>query len=481
MQAARHRGHLASAECTGTAAPGAYRTPKCPTPRAYHAADGGAPTRTSWEQLFHQTDAWGPRRSERRPRRGPEREEKDTGSLTRAWLSRAPPPPSSTTTLQPGAPPPAAERMRNDARARGWPGVGTGLKIEDRRSKIEESRRSKIEEEVEGRGSLTRTALAAAVGCMDSLISGRQARSVRSTPSGSPMRAALIRSASTSVRPPAVSCVCSLFCASLPPSATTSSQPGAPPAIERMRDDARARGWPGVGTGSTPRQGTERREEVEGRGSLTRTALAAAGGCVDSLISGRQARSVRSTSTRVTDACRLDPVGVHQRPTTGGRLRVRLELCLPPPPRRAPNIYAGCPPPPAGCACAMTARARVWVGDWAPARCQSMDPPDTDHCHLSRRGRVPDEKTSGHEAAISPPSRTCTLKIEGVEDPRARVSTVWFPIEKIFSDSDSLNRIGLKSTTLIGHSLKDESGNCRKQYKNAAECNIKPALLQYYI
>ncbi|GBP46172.1 hypothetical protein EVAR_24579_1 [Eumeta japonica] len=67
----------------------------------------------------------------------------------------------------------------------------------------------------------------------------------------------------------------------------------------------------------------------------------------------------------------------------------------------------------------MTARARVWVGDWAPARCQSMDPPDTDHCHLSRRGRVPDEKTPGHEATISPPSRTCTLKIEGVEDPRA--------------------------------------------------------------
>ncbi|GBP51296.1 hypothetical protein EVAR_34082_1 [Eumeta japonica] len=67
----------------------------------------------------------------------------------------------------------------------------------------------------------------------------------------------------------------------------------------------------------------------------------------------------------------------------------------------------------------MTARARVWVGDWTPARCQSMDPPDTDHCHLSRRGRVPDEKTPGHEATISPPSRTCTLKIEGVEDPRA--------------------------------------------------------------
>ncbi|GBP56763.1 hypothetical protein EVAR_37019_1 [Eumeta japonica] len=109
------------------------------------------------------------------------------------------------------------------------------------------------------------------------------------------MRAALIRSASTSVRPPAVGCVCGLFCASLPPSSTTSHNPVPPPATERMRDDARARGWSGVGTGSTSRRGTERREEVEGRGSLTRTALAAAVGCVDSLISGRQARSVRST------------------------------------------------------------------------------------------------------------------------------------------------------------------------------------------
>ncbi|GBP95103.1 hypothetical protein EVAR_68967_1 [Eumeta japonica] len=65
---------------------------------------------------------------ERLPRQGPEREEEDTGSLTRAWLSRAPP---STTTPQPGALPPAAERMRNDARAREWPGVGAGLKNED--------------------------------------------------------------------------------------------------------------------------------------------------------------------------------------------------------------------------------------------------------------------------------------------------------------------------------------------------------------
>ncbi|GBP56115.1 hypothetical protein EVAR_26086_1 [Eumeta japonica] len=108
-----------------------------------------------------------------------------------------------------------------------------------------------------------------------------------------------------------------------------------------MRNDARARGWPGVGTGlkiedrSKKEEGRRRwvigkRRRGEGRGSLTRTALAAAVRRVDSLISGRQARSVRSTPTRVTDACRLDPVGVHQRPTTGGRLRVRPVPRLPP-------------------------------------------------------------------------------------------------------------------------------------------------------
>ncbi|GBP33997.1 hypothetical protein EVAR_24911_1 [Eumeta japonica] len=105
MQAARHRGHLASAECTGTAAPGAYRTLKCPTRRT--------PTtlRTAGRLPGHRGNNYSncepmlrgaPRRSERRPRRGPEREE-DTGSLTHAWLSRAPTPPSSTTTPQPGA------------------------------------------------------------------------------------------------------------------------------------------------------------------------------------------------------------------------------------------------------------------------------------------------------------------------------------------------------------------------------------------
>ncbi|GBP56397.1 hypothetical protein EVAR_32267_1 [Eumeta japonica] len=44
----------------------------------------------------------------------------------------------------------------------------------------------------------------------------------------------------------------------------------------------------------------------------------------------------------------------------------------------------------------MTARARVWVGDWAQADVNQWI--QTDHCHLSRRGRVPDEKTPGHEA-----------------------------------------------------------------------------------
>ncbi|GBP73402.1 hypothetical protein EVAR_21358_1 [Eumeta japonica] len=60
MQAARHRGHPGRAERAGTAAPGAYRTLKCPTRRA--------PTmlQTAGRLLGHQ------------------REEEDSGSLTRA-------------------------------------------------------------------------------------------------------------------------------------------------------------------------------------------------------------------------------------------------------------------------------------------------------------------------------------------------------------------------------------------------------------
>ncbi|GBP34698.1 hypothetical protein EVAR_31567_1 [Eumeta japonica] len=316
--------------------------------------------------------------------------------------------------------------MRNDARARGWPGVGTGLKIEEDRSKKEEGRRRRWvigkRRRGEGRGSLARTALAAAVRRVDSLISGRQARSVRSTPTRV-TDACRLDPVGVHQRPTTGGRLHVRPVPRLPPAlGHYPSQPGAPPPdAERMRGDARARGWSSVGTRSTPRQGLERKEEVEGHGSLTRTALAAAVRRVDSLISGRQARSVRSTPTRVTDACRLDPVGVHQRPTTGGRLRVQLELCLPPPPSSSTNLRRS-PPPPPSCACAMIARARVWIGDWAPVRCQSMAPPDTDHCHLSRRGRVPDEKTPGHEATISPPSRTCTLKIEGVEDPPSRAN-----------------------------------------------------------
>ncbi|GBP61858.1 hypothetical protein EVAR_97300_1 [Eumeta japonica] len=32
----------------------------------------------------------------------------------------------------------------------------------------------------------------------------------------------------------------------------------------------------------------------------------------------------------------------------------------------------------------------------------------SNHCHLIRRGRIPDEKTPGHDATVSPPSRTHT-------------------------------------------------------------------------
>ncbi|GBP33992.1 hypothetical protein EVAR_24906_1 [Eumeta japonica] len=52
MQAARHRGHYGRAERVGTAAPALPDSEVSDAPRAYHAADGGAPTRTSWEQLL---------------------------------------------------------------------------------------------------------------------------------------------------------------------------------------------------------------------------------------------------------------------------------------------------------------------------------------------------------------------------------------------------------------------------------------------
>ncbi|GBP82450.1 hypothetical protein EVAR_60179_1 [Eumeta japonica] len=342
MQAAQHRGHLASAECTGTAAPGAYRTLKCPTRRA--------PTtlRTAGRLPGHRGNNYSncepmlrgaPRRSERRPRRGPER--RRGHRLADACVAEPCPRPRQPPLRNPVPPPPAAESMRNDARARGWPGVGTGLKIEDR-SKKEEGRRRWVigkRRRGEGRGSLTRAALAAAVRRVDSLISGRQARSVRSTPTR-------------------VTDACRLDPVGVHQRPTTGGRlrvrpvPRLPPALGHYLFTTR------VGTGSTPRQGLERKEKVEGHGSLTRTALAAAVRRVDSLISGRQARSVRSTPTRVTDACRLDPVGVHQRPTTGGRLRVQLELCLPPPLVE----HQPTPEPPSTCRRLRNDRARPRVG-----------------------------------------------------------------------------------------------------------------------
>ncbi|GBP33808.1 hypothetical protein EVAR_25409_1 [Eumeta japonica] len=104
--------------------------------------------------------------------------------------------------------------------------------------------------------ALTRAPAGGPARCVDSLIGGRQARSIRSTPNGAPMRAALIRSASTSVRPAAVGCVCSLSCASLPPSSSTNQSAGCPPppAGCACAMTARARGRCGDGTGMIPEQ-----------------------------------------------------------------------------------------------------------------------------------------------------------------------------------------------------------------------------------
>ncbi|GBP58162.1 hypothetical protein EVAR_86324_1 [Eumeta japonica] len=87
MQAARHRDHPGRAERAGTAAPGAYWTLKCPTRRT--------PTmqQTAGRLLGHRGNNYSncepmlrgaPRRSEILSGRGPEREEEDSGSLTRA-------------------------------------------------------------------------------------------------------------------------------------------------------------------------------------------------------------------------------------------------------------------------------------------------------------------------------------------------------------------------------------------------------------
>ncbi|GBP19147.1 hypothetical protein EVAR_83460_1 [Eumeta japonica] len=215
MQAARHRGHT-QVQNALVRPPRAYRTLKCPTRRAYHAADGGAPTRTSWEQLFWcEPMLRGPSSIGKTTQTRAGREEEDTGSLTHA-ASRAPALVNHHSATRCPHPPLSACSMTRPRVAR--------------RHRIEDGRPKKTKKEEGGRR------------------------------------------------------------------------------------------WVVI----------EERRRGEGRGSLTRTALAAAVRRVDSLISGRQARSVRSTPTRVTDACRLDPVGVHQRPTTGGRLRVQPVPRLPP-------------------------------------------------------------------------------------------------------------------------------------------------------
>ncbi|GBP41379.1 hypothetical protein EVAR_84723_1 [Eumeta japonica] len=150
-------------------------------------------------------------------------EKKDTGSLTHAWLSRAPPRQPPLRNPVPPPPPSACAR-----RAPGWPGVGTGLKIETDRRK--EGRRRWVigkRRRGEGRGSLTRTALAAAVRRVDSLISGRQARSVRSTPTRV-TDACRLDPVGVHQRPTTGGRLRVRPVPRLPPSDTTSSQPGAP-------------------------------------------------------------------------------------------------------------------------------------------------------------------------------------------------------------------------------------------------------------
>ncbi|GBP33993.1 hypothetical protein EVAR_24907_1 [Eumeta japonica] len=116
------------------------------------------------------------------------------------------------------------------------------------------------------------------------------------------MRAALIRSASTSVRPPAVSCVCGLFRASPRARTLPLHNPVPPPDAERMRGDARA-----------PAGGPARaRSDLRQRGSPMRAAL------------------IRSASTSV-------------RPPAVGCVS-SLSCASLPTPRRAPT-YAGAPLP----------------------------------------------------------------------------------------------------------------------------------------
>ncbi|GBP56011.1 hypothetical protein EVAR_97432_1 [Eumeta japonica] len=73
------------------------------------------------------------------------------------------------------------------------------------------------------------------------------------------MRAALIRSASTSVRPPAVGCVSSLSCASLPFPRRAPTYAGAPFHRRRLRNDrARPRVGRRLGSGTVSINGSTR-------------------------------------------------------------------------------------------------------------------------------------------------------------------------------------------------------------------------------
>ncbi|GBP47203.1 hypothetical protein EVAR_38315_1 [Eumeta japonica] len=255
--------------------------------------------------------------------------------------------------------------------------------MEDRRRPIEEEeggrRRWVVIEERrrgEGRGSLTRTALAAAVRRVDSLISGRQARSVRSTPT---------RVTDACRLDPVGDHRRSAACAacSAPPSRPGHYllNPVPPPDAERMRGDARPRVVQRRHRIDTTTRAREK-EEVEGHGSLTRTALAAAVRRVDSLISGRQARSVdlRQHGSPMRAALM---VGVHQRPTTG-RLRVQLELCL------LPSSSTNTPGPRAGA----WLRSAPACGSATGLRQMSING-SKDHYHFEPSGSVPDEKTPG--------------------------------------------------------------------------------------
>ncbi|GBP83673.1 hypothetical protein EVAR_61067_1 [Eumeta japonica] len=78
--------------------------------------------------------------------------------------------------------------------------------------------------------------------------------------------------------------------------------------------------------------------------------------------------------------------------------------------------------------------------NWTPERGPSP---------LDRRGRSPDEKTPEHEAT----NKSSVPHLQPERKDRGRPTN---------ERTGRVNSIGLNSTGLIGHSLKEESGNCRK-------------------